>query len=199
MNYTAFETERKHIRMKQDVYEHLAKTFLDKKKKSKPAKKIWLSVIIVAVVLILLLFIVTSFLAEKKFFSRSLYVLNNNTPTLIEYDFTSLGNAKTKAISFNLNNIDLSKYKFLDLTIRTQQNSKITSTVKTQIENNLLEKDAQYISGIDIKWRKVSLALKNFRLIKDWSGVKSLTFVVEDWNVSNKKDNIIIDDIHFSE
>ena len=73
------------------------------------------------------------------------------------------------------------------------------STVKVQIENSLLEKDTQYIPGINVRWQKISLPLANFKLIKDWSGVKSLAFIIEDWNVSIKKDSVIIDDIHFME
>lgn len=199
MNYTVVDARRKHDRMKQDVYEHLAKTFLDKKKNKKPAKKIWVLVVILAVVFFLLLFTTTLFLTKRKFFSRSLYILNDNVPTLIEYDFTSLGDSKIKALSFNLNNIDLNGYNFLDLSVRTQENTKISSTLKVQIENSLLEKDAQYISGINERWQKFSLALDNFKLIKDWSKIKTLTFVVEDWNVSSKKNSIIIDDIHFVE
>jgi hypothetical protein len=199
MIYTGVETERRNVRMKQDVYEHLAKTFLDKKKKKKPSKNILVFIAISVVILIFLLSTATFFLTKKKFFSRSLYVLNENSPTVIEYDFSSLGLSKTKALSFNLNNIDLSKYNFLVLSIRTKENTRISSTIKTQIENALLEKDAQYISGINQKWQKVSLPLANFKLIKDWSKVKALVFMVEDWNVSNKKDSIIIDDIHFTE
>jgi len=185
--------------MKQDVYEHLAKTFLDKKKKQRPGKKIWIAAAAIVVALFLLLSITVALLTHKKLFSRSLYVLNSNVPTVIEYDFTSLGGSKTKAISFNLNNIDLSRYKFLDLSIRMQENSRVSSTVKVQIENSLLEKDTQYIPGINVRWQKISLPLANFKLIKDWSGVKSLAFIIEDWNVSIKKDSVIIDDIHFME
>jgi len=199
MYHTTVDTEKKHIRMRQDVYEHLAKVFLDKKKKKKPDKKILFITAVLSIGCLLLLSITAVFLTKRKFFARSLYVLNSNTPTLIEYDFRSLGSAKTKAISFNLGNIDLSKYRFLDLSIRSQENAKVNSTIKVQIENFLLEKDTQYISGINAKWKKVSLGLDNFRLIKDWSQVKSLTFTVEDWNVSSKKNTIIIDDIRFIE
>lgn len=193
------EVERKHVRMKQDVYEHLAKTFLDKKKSKKSDKKLWFVLAASSIVFILLLSVGTVFLTKKKFFLRSLYVLNDKAPTLIEYDFTTLGNSKTKALSFNLNNIDLSKYNFINLSIRTQENTKVSSTLKVQIENSLLEKDAQYIPGINNKWQRVSLRLDNFKLIKDWSKVRTLTFVVEDWNVSGKKNSVIIDDIHFAE
>ncbi|MDD5618106.1 MAG: hypothetical protein PHG69_03340 [Candidatus Omnitrophica bacterium] len=185
--------------MKQDVYEHLAKTFLDKKKRKKRDKNLWVVIAISVIASIVLLSATTFILTKKKFFSRSLYVLNDKAPTLIEYDFTTLGNSKTKALSFNLNNIDLSKYHFINLSIRTQENTKINSTLKVQIENSLLEKDAQYISGINTKWQRASLPLDNFKLIKDWSKVKTLTFVVEDWNVSSKKNSVIIDDIHFAE
>ncbi|MDD5005808.1 MAG: hypothetical protein PHS93_04815 [Candidatus Omnitrophica bacterium] len=185
--------------MKQDVYEHLAKTFIDKKVKQKPKRKILWILAAFSIICVVMFLASNYFLVEKRIFSKSLYLLHDKTPIVIKYDFTSLGNSKVKALSFNLDNLDLSGYHFLTLSIRTEEKTKIDSTIKVQIENSLLEKDAEYISGINSKWRRFVLPLADFKLVKDWSQIKTLTFMVEDWNVTDKNDKILIDEVRFTE
>ena len=201
MSITGVDTEKKYVKMKQDVYEHLAKTFLDKKKKKKISKRtlrnFLLSVIIVFCLTVF--YFLSSFISRKNIFEKSLYVIYDKTPVLIECDFILPGNSKTKALSLNLNKIDLNEYNFLGLSVRTGEKTKLDSTIKVQIENSLLEKDAEYISGINKKWSEFSLPLENFEMIKDWSSIKSITFEVEDWNVASKKIKIFIDDVRFVE
>lgn len=184
--------------MRSDVYEHLAKTFLDKKRRVGFNKKnLWILLILVVLLSFPLIYVLGNIFVKKNIFSRSLFVIQDAAPIVLGYDFSQLGNTKTRAISFNLNNVDLSSYNHLSLSIRTKEKTKIDSTIKVQIENSLLEKDAEYISGLNIDWQVFTLPLIKFEKIKDWTSVKALTFIVEEWNIENKKDQIYIDEVHF--
>jgi len=201
MSIAGVDTEKKYVKMKQDVYEHLAKTFLDKKKKKKISKRT-LRNFLVSIIIVLCLtafYLLGSFINRKDIFEKSLYIIYDKTPVLIECDFTLPGDSKTKVLSLNLNRIGLNEYNFLDLSVRTGEKTKLDSTIKVQIENSLLEKDSEYISGINKKWSDFSLPLVNFEMIKDWSSIKSITFEVEDWNVASRKIKIFIDDVRFVE
>ena len=200
MSLTTIDTKKNYVKMKKDVYEHLAKTFLDKKKKKNFSKrKIWIAIVPVVFVLFIALLISRNLIVEKKFFSKSLYVIVDRTPVVLDYNFSGLGASKKKALSFDLDNVDLSEYSTLELSIRTGIWSKTDSTIKIQIENTLLERDIEYILGVNKNWRKFRVPLESFELIKDWSSIKNITFVVEDWNVSCKEDKILIDDVRFIE
>ena len=201
MSITGVDTEKKYVKMKQDVYEHLAKTFLDKKKKKKISKRTLRNFLISVIIIFCLIafYVLGSFISRKNIFEKSLYIIYDKTPVLIECDFILPGNSKTKALSLNLNKIDLNEYNFLNLSVRTGEKTKLDSTIKVQIENSLLEKDAEYISGINKKWSDFSLPLVNFEMIKDWKSIESITFEVEDWNVARKKIKIFIDDVRFVE
>lgn len=195
---TNIDIDKKYVKMKQDVYEHLAKTFLDKRIKKNAKKKNQRIPVVVAIILSFALFyILVSLATGKNVFSKSLYVISDKTPILIEYDFSVLGGSKTSVLSFNLNNINLSGFNFLEVSFKTDKKTKIDSTIKVKIENSFLEKDAQYLSGINNKWKVISLPLRNFYFISDWKSIKTLTFVVEDWNVSSNKGKIYIDDVRF--
>lgn len=198
---TSIDTEKKYVKMKQDVYEHLAKTFLDKKKKKKSLKNknLWFIAIPLILFFIVFSYVLGIILVKNKVFLKSIYIAQDKTPVILEYDFTPLGISKIKAISFNLANTDLSGYKFFDISIRTEQKTQPDSTIKIEIENSLLEKDTKYISGINSGWQKFSLPLSDFKLISDWASVKAVSFTVEDWNVSSKKNKVFIDDIRFVE
>jgi len=198
MTNTVIDTEVKHVKMKKDVYEHLAKTFLNKKEKGKPAnKKVLKFVYLGLVTCFVLIFFLGVILARSQVFSRSLSVIQDRTPVEMDYDFSSAGGDKVRSISFNLNGINLSKYNHLSLMIRTEKETTIDSSVKVKIENTQLEKDSEYIIGIDGDWREFKVSFSKFEKIKNWSTVKSLSLVVEEWNVDNKIDKIFFDEVKF--
>lgn len=199
MAQTNIDIDKKYVRMKKDVYEHLAKTFLDKKNKKSLKKKNQTNYIVALIVFCIIFFLLRYVGSGKNVFSKSLYLIQDKTPIAIEYDFSMLGSAKTRVLSFNLNNVDINGFNFLKLSLRTEDKTKTVTTIKVQIENSLLEKDSQYLSGINNRWRHFSLPLRNFKLINEWKSVKSLTFIVEDWNVSSKKGKIYIDEVSFAE
>lgn len=198
MVQTNIDIDKKYVRMKKDIYEHLAKTFLDKKKSQKNNKREIL-IFFAFIAFCAMFYALRNTAVGKSVFSKSLYIIQDKTPIAVEYDFSVLGIARTKALSFDLNNINLSGFNYLEMSLRTADKTKTDTVIKVQAENSLLEKDAQYLSGINSSWRKFRLPLKNFKLINEWKSVKCLTFVVEDWNVSDRKGKIYIDDVRFVE
>lgn len=201
MTHTNIDTKEKYVKMKKDIYDHLAHTFLDKKDKRKKIenKQLWFYISTICILFFLAIFIFGRFFIKKNVFLKNLIILQDKQPIEIDYDFNSLGISKVKILSFELDKIDLSRYNFIELKVRNKNKSNIDSTIRLQIENSFLEKDQDYISGINIEWRKFSFPLRNFKRINDWSSVKYLSFIIEEWNVFNKKDKIFIDDIRFVE
>jgi len=187
--------------MKKDVYEHLAKTFLEKKQKRNVTRREILQISGIILTSFFILSVIFGFIFNKKvIFSKKLYAIQDKMPVDIKYDFTAPGISKVRSIAFDLDHTNLSNYAYLNLAIKSkQQSSASVATVKIQFENSRLEKDSKYISGISSKWNKFRISLKDFKLISDWKDLNNLTFIVEDWNVSNKNDGILIDDIYFSQ
>jgi hypothetical protein len=198
MIHTNVDTEIKYVKMKKDVYEHLAKTFLEKKSQKKFSnKQLWLFSILIVISCLLSILLLSLYLSKKGDFSKSIFVIEDKTPIGIEYDFSTMGNNKVRAISYNLNSIDLGDYRYLSLAARTQEKSDSQTALKVQVENSLREKDSRYISGINSEWRSFTIPLSDFAKIKDWSKVGSLTFLIEEWNTGIKKDKVYIDDVKF--
>lgn len=198
MIHTNIDTNRNCVKMKKDVYEHLAKTFLENKSKKKVSNKhIWIFAILIVISCLLLIMQLSTLLAKKSFIGKSIFVIQDKTPIELEYDFTEIGNNKIRAISFNLSDIDLDEYNYLSLAARTKDGGKIKTSIRVQIENSLREKDSEYISGIVSEWQSFILPLTDFERVKDWSKVESINFVVEEWNTGVKKDKIYIDEVRF--
>ena len=196
MTNTMIDTKRKYGKMRKDEYEHVVSTFFDIKKKRFKAKNI--SVYIIAVVFVLLVSVgVVFILVNSKKFSQSFYISSDKLPLTIAYDFNEAGKGKLRSASFDLEEIDVSRYKYVAFLLRTQNKSRIDSSIRVQIENAFSEKDSKFISGVNEKWQEHSFSLSTFEHINDWSKVKSLTFVIDEWNVGNKKDILHIDEIHF--
>lgn len=198
MKSAVIETQRNNVRMKVDVYEHLAKTFLDKNIKKKPSKKkIFVIVSSVIFAAMLISFVGVSLFFKMETFSKSIIIIQDKAPLVIEYNFANIGDPKTRSLSYNLDNLDLSQYKSLSLSMRTKEVSSIGSTIQVQIKNSVLEKDAVYISNINDTWQVFLIDLERFERIDDWSSIDSLTFVIDEWNVDNKVDSLIIDEVKF--
>lgn len=182
--------------MRKDEYEHVVSTFFDSRKKRASLKKKSLYVIVSFFVLLMIAGIVFIRTDSKKF-SQSFYISSDRLPLAIAYDFSGAGKGKLRSVSFDLENIDVSSYKNFALLARTRKKSLAASSLRVQIENAFSEKDSEFISGVNEKWQKHAFPLSIFERINDWSKLKSLTFVIDEWNVGNKEDSIYIDEIRF--
>jgi hypothetical protein len=61
--------------------------------------------------------------------------------------------------------------------------------------NNFGEVGSFYLSNISNRWNEFKISLSDFKNISDWSNVKKLNFILEEWNTNNKVGKIYFDDI----
>ncbi|MBI3618385.1 MAG: hypothetical protein HY210_09305, partial [Candidatus Omnitrophica bacterium] len=93
--------------------------------------------------------------------------------------------------------IDASRYKNIQFSIRSKEGAN-PSIVKVVIENDKNETASYYIQGIDYNWQDFRIPLHEFKQITDWTNLKTVSFVLESWNVEKKEGIILIDNICFS-
>lgn len=193
-----------------EIYDRIADTYLGKvsHKKSgsgKNKKKKW---IIITTVINVIILVTVFFLARAALLhykegldrktSAAIYILSERYPLKLSYNLAPpyLG---IKDFTFSLPLVDASKFSCLKLRARGDANAGFTAVVKVEIRNQRNEKDSYYLKGIRDKWEDFSIPLKEFKNISDWSNIKELSFIFEEWNISSKRGIIYIDNISFSE
>jgi hypothetical protein len=192
----------KKVMDKKDIYEHLAKIYLDttpaaaKSKNIKvPAKRkryfLFAAVPFAAGVFVFLLLV--SFRAHPAipFSSTSLVV----APDTIRLGF-DLENAKKQVYDLDLNRLNLNECKVLVFSLR---NSNYNDTLSFRVEftNAFKEKAEMYVSDVSNKWKEYRLNLTDFKSITDWSEASKLSFIVEEWNTRDNKGILYIDNVRF--
>jgi hypothetical protein len=183
---------------KKDIYEHLAKIYLDaslKKKKNSVIhphlkKYIFLSVFIILGLAAFLF--VRSGMRNRSLNSEIALVVSTDT-VKINFHFDP---ARKETYSINLNNLDLSNYRNLAFTVKSVDYQNGTS-LRVEFINNFKEKSEIYIKEIPRSWRDYKFVLADFKNITDWSQVSSLIFTVEEWNATGKKGIVYLDNIRF--
>ena len=185
-----------------EIYEHLAKVYLGKResiqqKKKKPISS-WLVVNIVITVAILAstIYGFTAFLTRRPVALRNrvIYALNNS-PIRLSYDFHE-SFPKSQMFSMEVPQMDASKYTKLRFSIRALNEGK-PGIVKLFIQNSRRERAEYFVKDVESQWQTIAVPLSQFN-ISDWSELTDLGFVLEGWNIPQKKGTILIDDISFS-
>lgn len=181
---------------KKDIYEHLAKIYLDasskKKKKTKDSHKFRnLFFASLAVITILGLFSFTNIIRSgKPVLSKVALVLY---PDIVRINF-NFDPAKKEVYDIDLNKLNLTRYKSLVFSIK-KTNYKDSMYLKIEWTNIFNEKSSIYLKDIQHKWKEYELPFSDFKDISDWSEMSSLAFIVEEWNAQNKRDIILLDNI----
>jgi hypothetical protein len=181
---------------KKDIYEHLAKIYLDasskKKKKVKGYSKIFKNLFFVSVLFIFTLSSVLflNFKRGKSFNSEIALVLLSEAAK-INFHFDP---ARKETYSLNLNNLDLTRYRQLGFSLKnvTYKNG---ISMRVEFANNFKEKSEVYFKDIPHNWQDYRVKLSEFKGISDWSGMRNLTFAIEEWNAREKKGVVYIDNI----
>jgi hypothetical protein len=184
---------------KKDIYEHLARIYLDaskssknKRKKKKPDSHLFKNLFFIST-----LFIVTLstglFLSFKRhnLFSSSVTLTLLSDAIKINFHFDP---AKKETYTLCLNKLDLTRFKELAFSAKkTDYKNKIT--LRVEFFNSFKEKSEIYFRDIPPKWQDYRVQLSGFRRISDWSQMSFLTFTVEEWNVQDKKGIVYIDNV----
>ncbi len=195
---------------KKDIYEHLANIYLDAsaKKKNKKGQKypnifqnLFFMSLIVIFVLIILIFnisrnnelLFTNFNENKPIKSELALVITSNI-VKINFNFEP---AKEEAYHIDLNGLDVAHFKALGFSVR-KANYEDHIILKVEFTNASKEKSEIYFYNIpSYKWQDYKIKFSEFKNINGWTKMSSLSFVIDAWNVKEKKGVVYIDNVRF--
>lgn len=181
---------------RKDIYEHLAKIYLDasnkKKKKTRAHPKTFQNLFLIGISLIIILGLTLFIKARKnKFFSSEIALVLLSDAAKINFHFNP---AKKESYSFDLKKLDLGRFKALAFSVK-KANYQDNISLRVEFISNFKEKSEAYFKDISHKWRDYKINLSQFKNISDWSQVSGLSFIVEEWNVKEKKGIVYLDNV----
>jgi hypothetical protein len=183
---------------KKDIYEHLAKIYLDnaipKKKVREESDDYKLFIFIgIAIVLIFSLFFLFPFSRTKPMNSQATLVLSPE-PLRVQYRFDP---AKKEIYTLDLKKLNVSGYKTLDFSLKKSSYSDSVS-LRIELSSSFKERSEIYLKDISHRWKEYKLNLSDFKGIAAWSEMATLSFIVEEWNSKQNNGTIFIDNVRFS-
>ncbi len=191
--------------MKNDeIYDHLAKVYLGKRthppvEEKKHAISTWLiiNVVITVVILASAFYGLTAFLAKRSdvLQTRVIYSLSRG-PIKIPYNLND-PYPQIKTFSLSIPEMNLEKYNAIKFSARGRDEGS-PGVIKLILTNQKNETDSLYIRDIDKKWQEIQVPFEDFDQISDWSQLSDISFVLEGWNVDQRKGILLIDNICFS-
>ncbi len=181
---------------KKDIYEHLAKIYLDasstknnKAKRFPPIfKKIIIVIIFFAFGLSGALFL--KFQKSKLYSSETALVL---VPDIAKINF-HFDPARKETFSLNLKNLNLTRYSTLAFSAK-KANYQDNISLRVEFTNVFKEKSEVYFKDIPHNWQDYKVNFSGFKTISDWSEMANLTFTIEEWNVREKIGVVYIDNV----
>ena len=180
---------------KKDIYEHLAKIYLDASLKRKKSNKVHarfkqLFFVSIAVIFALSAFLLTPLFTRRPLESEILLVLCPD-PVKLNFNFDP---AKKELFTLNLKGLNLARFKSLGFsTMKTNRQDSVS--LRVEFNSTFKEKSEIYIKDIPNKWQDYKINLAEFKNISDWSAMSDLSFIVEEWNTSGKKGIVYIDNV----
>ncbi|MBF0387478.1 MAG: hypothetical protein HQL20_06440 [Candidatus Omnitrophica bacterium] len=185
-----------------EIYDHLASVYLDKRGKAEEKKaktpSAWLAINIVltAVILTSVVFGLTAFLTRQDDLlkSRVIYALNNS-PIRLTYNVGE-GYPQAKDLSIALPPVEAAKYSRLNLTVKAASGGN-PGMLKIVLTNAKDEHASYYLQGLKTKWQDYSITFDQLDLT-DWKSLKDISFVIEAWNAQKADGTVFIDNISFS-
>jgi len=185
---------------KKEIYEHLAKIYLDasnkttKKKRKGKTHSLALRNLLIAAVLLFTFGAGSSlFYSFNKKTSHpsqiALYLVQDATKINFNFD-----PAKIETFSLNLNNLNLSGYKTLGFTVR-KTNPRDAISLRIEFINRFNERSEIYVKHISQKWSEQRIDFSQFKNISNWQEMRMLAFSVEEWNAREKTGVLYIDDV----
>lgn len=135
---------------------------------------------------------------DKNEWCSSKYVItvrDNKKTTVISLNY-KVGSQDYNGYYSRLNGIDLRAYDSLEFYVRGGE--KYPSTFKLELKNQFKETGQYYVKNIaGDKWMKLSIPLKDFNGINDFSVMEELTVVFEGSALGDSEGTLLIDDIAF--
>ena len=191
---------------KKDIYEHLAKIYLDassKKGKKRTLLGLFKTPFSISVVIIFVASVSVLVYLNRNYFAAS--GPNQNRPVKYEvalvlnpeivkinFDFEP---AKEEIYSITLNKLNMARFKALGFSIR-KADYENEVTVRLELTNAFNERSEISFSDVpSYKWKDCRINLADFKKISDWSEMSSIAFIVERRNSDRKKGIVYIDNV----
>ncbi len=187
---------------KDEIYEHLAKVYLGKKKKKKKSPSfrfyilLFINIFVVAGISAMLFYGLKGLAFKEKHNRNDIYFSLNQYPLRLQYNF-SAAYPQIENFSLPLPELDARSYSLLKFSIRAGKDT-MPSILRITLENKKRELSSYFLKRISHKWQKIVISLSDFKEITDWSNITKIHFVFEAWNTGTKKGSVLIDDICFS-
>ncbi len=186
-----------------EIYDHLAKVYLGKRenvgKNKKRELNAWLvlNIVIMSVIFASAFYALSAFLAHRDDLiqNKIIYALNN-TPIRLRYNFAD-AYPSVETFSIYVPQINVNKFKKLNFSIRGVEYGS-PGILKVVLKNRRQEAAAFYINNVGDQWQDLSIPLKLFEDITDWTELTDVSFVLEAWNVKDKKGIVLIENVCFS-
>jgi hypothetical protein len=183
---------------KKDIYEHLARIYLDtpavKKKKSKVPAKDHTSFLIIGIAIVLgfSLLITARMYLYRPLKHEYSFVL---APDPIRIPFAFNPGSK-QVFDFDLNGSNLSRYSALEFTAKRSNYDDFVA-LRVEFTNRFKERSEYYVKDLPSRWHKVRIRLDEFKGVSDWNEMQSLSFVIEEWNTRDARGSVYIDNVRF--
>ncbi len=182
---------------KKDIYEHLARIYLDASSK-KSSKQKSFSLQTKRIIIVVTLFVVGLGIAgvlkfnkhNKPFNAQTALVLLNDTAK-INFHFDP---ARKEIYALALNKLNMSSYKALEFSLK-KTNYFDTISLRVEFSNAFKEKSEIYLKDVPYKWQVYTINLSEFGKISDWTEMTDLSFIVEEWNAREKKGIVYLDNV----
>ena len=179
---------------KKEIYEHLAKIYLDasskRKKKSAKPHKVFKNIIFISIILVPAAILFIHFFKNKPLNSQVMLVL---CPEAVKINF-NFDPAKKEIYSLDLAKLDLRRFKALGFSVKKTYN-KDNIALRVEFTSRFKEKSEVYFKDIPHRWQDYQVNLSEFKNIKNWSQMLTLSFIIEEWNVKEKQGVVYIDNV----
>lgn len=186
---------------KKDIYEHLANIYWKassnkkiKKAKEYPKKFKTLFFISIAVILPLAAFLFTSLKGKNTFLNSEIALVVSPEVVKINFHFDP---ARKETYTLDLNKLNLQRYNTLAFSAK-RANFKDNIALRIEFTNAFKEKSEVYLKDIPHRWHDYKISFSEFKNISDWSSMTGLAFIIEEWNVREKRGVVYLDNVRFS-
>lgn len=115
----------------------------------------------------------------------------------LDYDVDS-PNPAYNGFWVKLSDLNATQYKNLSFDIKGDPEKGYTTVFKLEIKNSKGETGRFYATGVDDTWQTITIPLRNFSGIVDFSTLKELVVVFEDRMATNKEGILYVDNIKFT-
>jgi hypothetical protein len=131
-----------------------------------------------------------------EFFDDVEKIGKNGYSLRIEYDVDS-PNSAYNGFWMKLENLDISNYKQLTFYVKGDKEAGFTNRFNIELKNTKGEVGKFMVSGVTGEWQKITIPLKDFRQLSDYSKMTEFVIVFDDIRATKKVGAIYIDNVVF--